>query len=596
MTSKFKNYSAFRVILHFFRQVKVEFFIVLFLTILNAAYLFLFKYTPSLDGAQHLYNSNVIGQILKGNDFIRSFFEINEVPVGYWTAHTLLSSFNLILPAWLSDKLFLLIYLIATPMLFRYMIRSFNSRALYTTILILPVVYNGYYFMGYYAFIIAWPIVLLLLGYFFRHIKSMQTKHWLVLGLLFLLAFLSHMIVFTFTLAVVFGWLVFDQVFTLIKTRKIHLKPGITKIFKTLLALLPALVLAVMYVRHVFTLNKGTSLGEVVSKPFSELWQTFTNLSILVGFTHEKEGPWNVFFFWVMASLLLIALVYAIVQKHRNTPESDDKQRYVYFWGLISLVILVFYFVFPNTFGTGNVSNRILVFFLFSCVTFLAIQNYPKWIHILIVVSVIVYSVGMYNVRKLPFEKQNQLIADFMQTQDLMEPNSSYITLRCHEMWNNVHYGCYAGAEKPLVCLNSPQNVGHFPVVWNYDEAPRSYLGVNSPSDIEINWFPGSDEGSIRPIDYVVVYGHYNFLNNEKYSDLKQKTLTFYELVGKTEKNHGAVYKFSLKDYIQKQTKFINSHQEWPEKIKEKAQKRGISLEDMYYVDIMYMHLQTQNH
>ncbi|MFW5768218.1 MAG: hypothetical protein ACOCXO_07620, partial [Bacteroidota bacterium] len=68
------------------------------------------------------------------------------------------------------------------------------------------------------------------------------------------------------------------------------------------------------------------------------------------------------------------------------------------------------------------------------------------------------------------------------------------------------------------------------------------------------------------------------------------------ELVGKTEKNHGAVYKFSLKDYIQKQTKFINSHQEWPEKIKEKAQKRGISLEDMYYVDIMYMHLQTQNH
>ncbi|MFO7880296.1 MAG: hypothetical protein ACQES0_06395 [Bacteroidota bacterium] len=577
-------------------QTKVEFGVVFFLTILNAAYLFVFKYTPSLDGAQHLYNSNVIGQILKGNDFVQRFFEINDVIVGYWTAHTLLSSFNLIFPAWLADKMFLLLYLIATPLLFRYMIRAFNPQALYTTILILPVVYNSYYFMGYYAFIIAWPVVFLLLGYFFRHIKNMQTKHWLVLSILFLLAFFSHMIVFSFTLAVVFGWLVFDQVFTWIKTRKIYLKHGITRIVKTLLVLLPALVLAVVYVKHVFTLNKGTSLGEVVSKSFSELWQTFTNLSVLVGFTHEKEGPWNVYFFWVMASLLLIALVYAIVQKYRNTPESDGKQRYVYFWGLICLAILVFYFVFPNTFGTGNVSNRILVFFLFSCVAFLAIQNYPKWIHVLIVVSVIVYSVGMYNVRKHPFKKQNQIITDFMHVQDFMKPNSTYITLRCHEVWNNLHYGCYVGAEKPLVCLNSPQNLGHFPVVWNYDEAPKSYIGLYPPHEIETMWFDGSENGKIRPIDYVVVYGHHNFLNNEKYSGLKQKTLAFYELAGKTEKNHGAVYKFSLENYILEKTKFINSHQEWPEKIKEKAKKRGVSLEDMYYLDIMYMHLQTQNH
>jgi len=583
-------------ILSFIQQEKVEFFFILLLAVVNAAYLFLFKYTPSLDGAQHLYNSNVIGQILEGNEFIRNFFTINEVPVGYWTAHAILSGFNLVFPAWIADKLFLLIYLIATPLLFRYMIRAFNQDSLYTSILILPVVYNGYYFMGYYAFIMAWPAVFLLIGYFFRHINNMRPKHWLVLSLLFLLVYFSHMIVFAFAIAVVIGWLIFDLISGWLKTSKPFLKPHLIKIGKTLIALLPALILAAVYVSHVFKLNEGTRLDNVVSKSFTELWQTFTNLSVLVGFTHEKEGPWNVFLFWGLVVLLFIAFVYAIRNRvRRNASKEKTGQNKTLFWGLISLVILVFYFVFPNTFGTGNVSNRILVFFLFSFVAFLAIQTYPGWLRILLIALVTVYSIGMYNVRKHPFRKQNKIIADFMQTQHFMKPNSTYITLRCHEVWNNLHYGCYAGSEKPLVCLNSPQNLGHFPVVWNYDEAPKSYLGIYPPHEIETMWFPGSEHGKIRPIDYVVIYGHYNFLNNEKYSNIKQKTLKFYELVGKTKENHGAVYKFSLEDYIQEQTELINSHDEWPDKIRAKALQRGISLEDMYYLDIMYMHLQTQN-
>ena len=36
----------------------------------------IFRYVPSLDGPQHLYNSNVLIQLLKGNEIFSEFFRI----------------------------------------------------------------------------------------------------------------------------------------------------------------------------------------------------------------------------------------------------------------------------------------------------------------------------------------------------------------------------------------------------------------------------------------------------------------------------------------------------------------------------------------
>ena len=53
------------------------------------------QYIPSLDGPQHLHTVNVLAELLKGNKFIDQFYDINSIPVGYWSAHFILGFFFL---------------------------------------------------------------------------------------------------------------------------------------------------------------------------------------------------------------------------------------------------------------------------------------------------------------------------------------------------------------------------------------------------------------------------------------------------------------------------------------------------------------------
>ena len=584
--------NIFDSVLRFFRKQKVELLVVLVLTIVNAFYLFLYKYTPTLDGGQHLYNSNVIAQLIRGNQVFSEFFEINSVIVGYWFAHAILSFFNLFLPAWLAEKIFLFIYLISTPFAFRYLVRSLNKN-LYLPLLIFPVMLNGYYFMGYFAFIIAWPVLFVCLGYFFRNYTNNSFKKYLILGALFLLLYLSHLIVFAFGIAVVAAYLCYDLLYDWIISKNLTKKEFARWLRKSLFhfaSVLLSVGLGLRYLLYVFQINAGTSLSQVNSKPADELISVFMNLSILVGFDHQCELFWNKVFFWfliVLFSIVCLKIVLTLVMKQTNKNNIESKNKS--FWFLLSMAILLMYFLLPNTFGTGNVSNRILILFLVSFVVCLAVFEYKWYIKLATIIFITLYGLGQFNKRQVYFEKQDILIADMLSVVDLMESQSTYLTIRCIDAWDNLHYGCYIGSEKPLICLNSPQNVGHYPVVWQFETAPKCYLGMHSPYNIEVNWFPGGVNGHIEPLDYVFVYGDYELRNNPNYAELKERILKYYEFVGKSEIGYGAVYKFKLESYINEMTDFINSHEDWPKRIAEKAEQKGISLEEMYYLDIMYM-------
>ncbi|HRW20499.1 MAG TPA: hypothetical protein P5509_00865, partial [Bacteroidales bacterium] len=99
----------------FLSNKNTELIVFLLLALANGFYLVMYKYIPSLDGPQHLYNSNVIVELVKGNDFFKQFFQINNVLVGYWNAHAVLSLYNFIFPSWLAEKLFLLTTLTLIP-------------------------------------------------------------------------------------------------------------------------------------------------------------------------------------------------------------------------------------------------------------------------------------------------------------------------------------------------------------------------------------------------------------------------------------------------------------------------------------------------
>ena len=163
------------------------------------AQFWLTRYVPSLDGPQHLYNANVLVELLSGNEHFSEFFRVNPVLVGYWTGHFTLSLFTLIFPAWLAEKLFLTTYLLAMFFAFRYLVRSIQpGKDNLLVYLIFPFIFHNYLVLGYYSFSIAAIFFFLAFGYWIRKREQFRWKEMLLFGTLGLGVFLSHALVFLF--------------------------------------------------------------------------------------------------------------------------------------------------------------------------------------------------------------------------------------------------------------------------------------------------------------------------------------------------------------------------------------------------------------
>jgi len=578
----------------FLSNKNTELIVFLLLALANGFYLVMYKYIPSLDGPQHLYNSNVIVELVKGNDFFKQFFQINNVLVGYWNAHAVLSLYNFIFPSWLAEKLFLLTTLTLIPFSFRYLIKIINPNAGYLPILILPFVTNSYFFMGYYAFCFAWIFFFFTIGYFIKNYSEFsKIRKLIILCFLLFLTFLSHMIIFSFTLSVIALYLIYRFICDIIKKEtktKYALLSHVKLATRILISAIPSIIFAIIYSLHVFELNKDLNTSSFAS---SDLLSQFVNISSLVAFNHKSEGIMNSQLFIFVMALGLISLIFIFINSKKKSLLSKNHVYNIIFWGLLSLLVLILFFVFPNSFGTGSVSKRILVFFYFVFVAWIAMNRLPAIVHLIIIIAVIWYGYNQTVVRHPYYDKIDHLISELVEAEDTMRVNTTFTAINCIPLWNNWHYPCYIGSEKPIVYLKSPQNMGHFPVVWNWEKMPTNYLGLYKSGEAGTSWFNGSINKTIRPIDYVVVYGNWVFNNKAEYKKLKTIIETFYNLVLVSERGTVALYEFKLYDYLEAKIPEIESNEKWMAQIKTKAEIRKLSVENMLLLDAMYYYTRT---
>lgn len=580
--------KVYKKIASFFLDKRTEWVVFLLMIAANATYLLLFRYIPSLDGPQHLYNSNVIVELIKGNDFFKQYFVINNVLVGYWNAHAYMSLLNWIFPSWLCEKIFLITTMLAIPLAFRYLVKSVNPKVNYLSLLILPFLMHSYFFMGYYAFCFAWIFFFLTLGYFIRNYNRLNIKRLAILLALFFLTYLSHLIIYSFVALFIVFFILFRLISELIYNKEkysVALKKYGIITLKTLLVALPSIIFAIIYTLHVFKLNANINHVEFESP---QLFSDFYNLSSLVAFNHNTEGQLNTKLFGFIMGLGVFAIVGIIINKIKKTTQDKKHLNLLLFWGIMSILALTIFFVFPNTFGTGSVSKRMLVFFSFVYISWLAMNRLPGWVQLLAVGVVIWYGVGQTQIRYPYYKNLDTNIRELVYLEDFMEDNSTYTSINCIPMWNNVHFLCYVGSEKKLIYLRSPQNMGHFPVVWNFEEQPNIYMGLYSAGQPGTNWFTGTSDKPIQMIDYIVIHGNWVFDSDPAYNGLRNKVQTYYELVTVSEHGYGALYKFKLDDYLDAKIVSIQQNPGWMKNVEARADRTGMSIHNVLILEALY--------
>ncbi len=618
---------------------KVEFIVFLLFLGVSCIYLFSSRFIVSLDGPQHLYNSQVLIDLLKSNDIVSQFFKINSVIVGYWISHIILALLNWIFPAWLAEKLFILICIAGLAFAFRYFIKSFTTKTTYLFLLIIPFLNHQYLLFGYYAFSMAWIFFFLTLGYFFRSYNKSGIRQSVVLAVLLVLTFLTHMIVFAFTLFVMGSYLIYDSLrFSGYNNLKSFLKQKIPFFLRYLLIILPASVLAAIYYKHVAGI-KMVAVEKIFTSKM--LWEYVRDFKFLVAFDHVLESPFNRVLFFVTAVLFIYSLIVLVLEISGRKEGDKSVIRIKTFLLIISCLVFIVYFAAPDLFGTGSLKIRILVFFFFLVVSVISLTKTPGLMQFVSAIIILWYLIGIFNVRKATYLNLSRQAIDFEFIESRMEENSVYFQMRMITEWNNEHFPLYTGSDKTLVNVRNPQCLGHFPIVWNWKEIPATMMGSYSSTNMNNMWFSNHDRTHrFVKIDYIVVFGYWDFINKDIFTDLREKVFEFYSLDTISKDGMVGLLKFnmserfdsilnknltdeSLKDYftvksLQYKTSFENAvflataedfriykdepvstdyylkriftDKEWLTQVKEKALKKGIPLEQMAEIDAKYMY------
>ena len=113
-------------ILSQFEFSKIEKYIFFLILLLNLLPVLSYKFFPTMDGAAHLYNSNLINEMVLGNKELHQYYIFNSMPVPNWIGHIILSFFNLFLPAHIAERILLISFLIGLPLAFRSLLKTIS--------------------------------------------------------------------------------------------------------------------------------------------------------------------------------------------------------------------------------------------------------------------------------------------------------------------------------------------------------------------------------------------------------------------------------------------------------------------------------------
>jgi len=517
------------------RVIALLFFAIIMLHIWRTLYI------PSLDGPQHLYNANVIVQLLTGNDQFREFFRINPVIVGYWTGHFLLGFFKLIFPAWLTQKLFLMTYVLGMFFSFRYLVNSLSPGKVNLMIyLIFPFIFHFYLALGYYTFSMAVIFYFWAMGYWIRKGETMSWKEMISFSALAMGVFLSHGLVFLFFISSLFLYIVITRINIFLHRGKPCLKSIFRQLWKTTLSLIPSLVLWAIYIRSVMVINSTVTPAEY---SFRNQVVMLIRIRQLVGFNHEVEAaPLKILFILLVILGITALILFIISHLPMNQGDRDiELDGKIYAWTAISLLFLVAYLFLPDRISAGSLTHRFGLFFFFSLITLLAFQPIPKFIQILTVLLLLGIT---WQARENQHHFMKALTSDIKDIRTMapyMKDGSTIVSLNASNNWIHIHFPLYVAVDKPLVHLNNPQCAGQFPIIWNEERLPECLVGVDTyrPTDAP----DVSGQGRSREqVDYITVFFQKSFWDNESNHYWHEILNNHYQLVMTTPRELGALY------------------------------------------------------
>ncbi len=489
-------------------------------TLLNLLPFVATKFFPSMDGASHLANSNIINQItVHGNEFFRQFFILNPEPVPNWISHFLVSLMTLVMPAFLAEKILIMLILAGTPFAFRALVNAISPEKTLLSFLVFPFTHSMFFFFGFFNFCMGIMVLLFTLSYWVRlENKPITFRHTALLALLIALNYFSHIVIFG-TLLIAIATHILVQAAVKLACHRVSFAQQVRETLRRILAVTAASILPLGLFIYFFVSRPGTR--EVKFLPREELTGILTSLRPLVSMNPALEGKYLQVLFYTLVFLLaagaaffILRVLRKVIAKHNEDPTpAPPLLPGFHFWWLLAFlgVMKILFFLLPNDYGTASYTSlRLGLFLLLFTVVWASTFRMPAYVSLIAVMAALTVNTLMVRYHTPGMRDLGKLASQCNKAAEFVKPNSLVLPIYCMDNWFTGHFVDYIAVDKPVVMVyNYECESGYFPVRWNEPERKNYYLGNPSAPDKYIRFEIVKGKPSL-PLDYVFIVGHYD--------------------------------------------------------------------------------------
>jgi len=509
------------------------------------------KYFVTLDGPAHLHNAQLfLDMIVNPESALHEYYALNEL-VPNLNSTVILAFFLSFLPAFLAEKVFVILYLILTPLSFRYLIGSFSTSNKLFSYFIFPFTFTFVFLLGFYNFSIAIVILFFTLGFWIRYrAKAFSLKNFLFLLSLLLFTYFSHIFILAFVLLFMGLELLIGTAGSLYRNRN-QVKEILQKFFMQTATLLAAAAIPLFFTYR-FMSSRTTAEDLLMYLDSEELVSIITQFRPLIAYNFEIESPFTTALSYLLLFLFAAALILYFIRAIKKTgdlPTNPVKFKFLepsIFWFSTFLILCVAYAIMPNQVGIGGyISVRLAFLLLITFILWLSTLRMPQWLMIGVIL-VIIYINGNLTLYYLTVQRSlNNIAISIEEASELVEPYSTLIPLDFSGNWLFPHISNYAGINKPVVVLeNYEASSGSFPILWKSNTFPQILLGTKNNSEFECAYWHTSSSSNKESADYVLVIGQLENTEQLCQKSIAEELQASFEIIYQS--SHCTLHKLSV--------------------------------------------------
>ena len=459
--------------------------------------IWLFPFFPTQDGISHVYNAHVLCEYRNPTYHFQDFYDINWSFFPNWLSHFGLAILMRLFSPLLAEKFFLSAYVILFPCAISYFINSFNTEKLgLSTWLSFFFIYNYLFLMGFYNYAVGVSLFFLILGFWWRCKEKLGLNRILILNLLFLITYFSHLVPYVFALGSI----------GLLSLLALCQKPRL--LLRNFLALLLPTSLLLYYLPTSDLFR--TSSPKISFDRVGILLSDFLNLRVLVAFDNQQE---------IIAKMVMAILVFYVLYSFwQESKQIIHKGQWLSTPSLLVLILffsLFFqYLVYPNSVGPGGwLNDRIAILSVIVLLAGLAPieQKWMKQVFGFIVLTTVILNLINLSVSCY---RLNEEIKEFNALTDKIGENKVLLPLFFDSNGSAKRIGIFVNGASYYCLSNGGINLGNYEVQFDY--FPINFKSSFQPPVDDKEWVQAvhweKDRidlcGYVQHVNYVLTWGN----------------------------------------------------------------------------------------